>query len=110
MIKGKVIKFGYGDVGVGSSKFGSFISLTNIKPPQKVGDALLKKDNIEYGEQIKISICDYKLYELFKTVNENNRIIKYKEYTFDFSNYNSKSVDICIENAHNAVNMMALAC
>lgn len=110
MIKDNRIEFGYGDVAVGSCCMG-YITFTNIKPPQEVGKDLLDEDNIEYGHSIRIfEDTAYELLHLVKTVSDNNRIIEYKGYILDFSNFNQKSLDVVLHNAKNMVNTMILAC
>lgn len=115
MIKGNIIEFGYGDVAVGSSRLMKFVDFTNIKPPLECGERItteMEKD-LEFGESIRIyedGIWD--IYSLMKTISENNRIVKYKEYTFDFSNYNEKSVKTVKEHLYNVImgDILCLAC
>lgn len=110
MIKDNIIKFGYGDVAVGSCGMG-YVSFTNIKPPLECGHSITRDMGIEYGLSIEIyEDKNWELYELIKTVNESNNIVKYKGYTLDFTNYNQKSVDVVRKYARNTVNTLALAC
>lgn len=97
---------------MGASELG-YMSFTNIKPPQEIGKAIRKvnREELEIGLQLNVWEDEvWDLYELFKTVNENNRIVKYKEYTFDFTNYHQGSVEVCKEFAFRTVNIMSLAC
>lgn len=114
MIKGNVLYFGTGDIAVGSYSPTQLITFTNIKPPCKCGQTITDEmaNNIEFGEKIIIELNDYDLYNLFCTVNESNRVIKYREYTFDFTNYNKESIRVCKGHAKNALYMyqLALAC
>lgn len=110
MIIGNVIKLGYGDVVVSSCGLG-YMDFTNIKPPLEIGSTIRKDIDIEYGLRIKIyEDNDWELYDLIKTVNINNRIVEYKGYVLDFSNYNEESVRIVKDKAYNTVNIRALAC
>lgn len=112
MIKGNVIEFGYGDVLVGSNPMLDIFRVTSIKPPQEIGAVIdSSEDNgVEYNETIIINV-DYSLdlYRIIKSVNENNRVVKYKEWIFDFTNYNQTSVDVVLKHAMHAVNFMVLA-
>ena len=110
MIKGNVIKFGYGDVAVYSCGMG-YVSFTNIEPPVECGQAITKDMGITYGLSIKIYEDDlHDLYRLIRTVSENNRVVEYKGYVLDFTNYNQKSVDVVKKHAFNTTNTFALAC
>lgn len=112
MIKGNVIKFGYGDVLVGSNPMLDVFTVTNIKPPQEIGTLInrIEGDMIEYGETIEIKVdCSFDLYRIIKSVDENNKIVKYKEWIFDFTNFNQLSVDLVLKHAMRAVNFMILA-
>lgn len=114
MIKGNTIYFGYGDVGVGSDYLIGCMIFTNIKPPQEIGSKLgekIKNNEPEIGKELVVYEKEcYDLLNVFKTVTEDNKIVKYKEYTFDFSNYNIGSINVCLRHANNTVNTMLLAC
>jgi hypothetical protein len=45
-----------------------------------------------------------------ETVNKNNRVVIYGEYTLDFSNYNEESVRAVRDATYNTVNLLCLAC
>lgn len=112
MIKGNVIEFGYGDVVVGVNPIESCIIITNIKPPLECGTKFHKGEiDVEYGLSIKIyedNIHD--IYDIMRKVNKDNRIVTYKDWTFDFSNYNEESVRVMREAAFNIVDIRCLAC
>lgn len=111
MIKGNILEFGYGDIAVGASNLLERITFTNIKPPIECGLAITEDMDIEYGEQIIIQgDGTYDLYNIFKTVSRENRIVEYRGYTFDFTNYNEESVRIVLKHSRDMVNTMILAC
>lgn len=114
MIKEKTLYFGSGDIAVSSYSPTQLIIFTNIKPPCECGQTITDKmvEDIEFGEEIVLELNDYDLYNLFCSVNKNNRILKYGEYTFDFTNYNKESVRVCKDHSKNALYMyqFALAC
>jgi len=112
MIKGNTLYFGTGDILVGSNDLG-YMNFENIKPPQEIGKTITKEiySGLEIGLNLEIWEDNiHELYELFKTVNENNRVVKYKDYTFDFTNYNQGSVNVCRKFSYRTVNIMCLAC
>lgn len=113
MIEGKIIKFGYGDVGVGASDLG-YMVFGNIIPPQEIGTNLnnkIKNKEVEVTSETVIYENNYfDFLELFKNINENNRVVEYKGYTFDFTNYKQGSVNVCLKYARNTVNSLILAC
>lgn len=112
MIKGKVIKLGYGDVAVGN--IGFYMKLTPFKPPVEVGtkcNELFANGDIKpIGESIMIrfdSFADFtELKDKLESVRPENasKVFEFKGYTFDFSNYNVKSVEI-VDRARRAVYM-----
>lgn len=112
MIKGKVIEFGYGDVVVGNDWFKECITITNIKPPLECGKTIRRGvEGIEFGESIEIYEDElHDIYKLICTVDEYNRVVKYKEWTFDFTNYNKESVKVVRDSAWSIVSPMLLAC
>lgn len=111
MIKCKTLYFGYGDIGVGSNSLMQTILFVNIKPPQECGEVIPKEviKDIDFGDKIIINLDDYDLYNLFCSVNENNRIIKYKDYIFDFTNYNNGSIQACKDGCKNALYLYQLS-
>jgi hypothetical protein len=112
MIKDNTLYFGSGDILVGANDLG-FMHFENVKPPQEIGKTITKEvyEGLEIGLYLEIwEDNTHELYELFKTVNENNRVVKYKDYSFDFSNYKQGSVEVCKQFAYRTVNLMCLAC
>ena len=115
MIEGKVLKFGYGDICVGVNQPRFQISFQQFKPPAKCGETLENK-NIEFiGEKIIITLSfedSNSFCKLLKEVeNKNITEFEFKEYTFDFSNYNSESIKVCRTKARQAIylHMMCIA-
>lgn len=115
MIDGKVIKAGYGDIAVGN--FGWHIQFTPFKPPLEVGttcsDLFDSGDIVPTGKTITITLnSDSDFAELkakLTGVRPKNapKIFEFKGYTFDFSNYNEKSVDV-FEKARRAAHVYYL--
>jgi len=98
MIKGNTVYLGYGDVAVNAT-ITDKIEFINIKPPYTIGESLIGVEGIEYLESIeeKLSYNDCReILEQLKEITEENNIIKIKEITVNFSNFNQKSVDVVI--------------
>lgn len=114
MIKGNTIEFGYGDVVVGVDQFKRCLIITNIKPPVACGTKFRKVEDtndVEFGESIEIYEDNlHDIYNLVCTVNEKNKIVKYKQWIFDFSNYNKESVRVMKDFAFNIIDVRCLAC
>lgn len=116
MIKGNKIEFGYGDVLVGFKAYG--LSIENVKPPLEVGQKVTPSEFKDYDISnttiIPLNGLDdlNKLCELIKSVTEDNPVVEFCGYVFDFSNYNRKSVEVVINALNNPhpMWMMALAC
>lgn len=103
--KNNIISFGYGDVQVYSSTFKHSIIFRGFKPPVEIGtalDELIENENIEFiTEPIEIKFATMKeLNEFQKLVNKidgkNYTQFTYRNYIFDFSNYNPKSIDVML--------------
>ena len=117
MINGKVIKFGYGDVGVGSCSITQRITFQQFKPPEKPGTKLTN-DGYEFvGDKILIIIKDENEYSdvmnlLSQVRNKDISDFEFKGYVFDFSNYNEESIKACKKHIKSAMNMywFAMAC
>lgn len=116
MIDGKRFKFGYGDISVGGDPDARKIFFQQFKPPAKCGDNV-NPDGVEWiGEQIfiKIDYEDYvKLNQLLDDVKAREiSEFTFKNYVFDFTNYNEKSVEVCKQKSRQAINLylLALAC
>lgn len=112
MIDGNVLKFGYGDIAVGSSALSNIITFQQFKPVGKCGDKVSK--NVEYiGEEIVIKISYNDHWEFIKPLNKvaNNEIsiFEFKGYIFDFTNRNIDSVIVCKEHIDNAMLTCLLA-
>jgi hypothetical protein len=116
MIKENTLYFGYGDIAVSSNTWGysPIVNFTDIKPPCKCGETITKEmqENIEFGKSINIEMNDYDLYDLLCSIDETNKVIKYKEYTLDFTEYNKESVRVCKDGVRNAllIYQLSLAC
>ena len=115
MIDGNVLKFGYGDIAVGS--YNAIMTFQQFKPHGQCGDCLKYGENIEFiGEkiEIKLSYEEFLVLSLhFESVYKGNiKVIPFKDYVFDFTNYNQKSVQVCKEHLNNAMRLytMCMAC
>ena len=118
MIIGNTLKFGYGDIVVGAHAFDQTISFQQIEPAQDVGSTIL----MEAGRIRKIGspICiglDFKKYnEYMRNIDmvevQENKVFLFEGYTFDFTNYNPKSIHMCKKKAKESmyVFFMAMAC
>ena len=100
----KIIRFGRGDVQVGGTW--STITFTGFKPPIEIGtritDEVIKDKNLEYiTEPIRINFKTMEELMSFKKLVEEidgktNTYFKYRDYVFDFSNYNQKSIEVVL--------------
>lgn len=118
MIKGNRIEFGYGDVLCGVNNIG--VDYTNVKPPLEIGtcikDTGLELEHFEIGKQVVIPLHGLEdlneLCRLIKSVTEDNPVVEFGGYVFDFSNYNRKSVEVVLKtlNKPHPMWMMTLAC
>lgn len=102
-IKTNACIFGYGGIDVGV--IGQTIIFKGIKPPQGAGTRIWDRDGTKLGEweytgsQILVSfktmgeietVCD-----CLKTIEENqDGLFKFKDITFDFTEYKQVSMDI----------------
>ena len=103
MVEGKVIKFGYGTVCVGSNYQGQ-VTFRSIKPPQEVGSGIVYNRDIEFFNDM-ISIDMLKNSHILKSqleIHQSPAIIIINEYTLDFSNFNRKSVEVVLDHAYSA--------
>ena len=96
MINGNVLKFGYGDIVVYGNAALQRMSFQQFKPPTECGNEV--SEDVEYiGDKILIDISyeDYcKLKNNLERVNKKEVCqFTFKDYIFDFSNYNVKSVN-----------------
>ena len=106
MINGNRLKFGYGDIAVGSDGLTQRMSFRQFKPPAKCGDQVL--DDIEYiGDEIilKFSYEDYCEFskKLEQVYNKETAEFIFKGYVFDFTNYNEESVKVCKRRSDSAM-------
>ena len=121
MIKGNIIKFGYGDILVGCycnvdddwDKFN--LHLTSIKPPQEIGESVIGKE-YDILEDLFISANSEEIFRLRGILSEifqsSSKVINFKNYVLDFTEYNKKSVDVVIRATDQAIQMYMrpLAC
>lgn len=95
MIIDKTIKFGYGSILVGCEN--GYVVIRHIEPPKEIGD------NVKKEEVSELTILQTKrfspnmdmigfLKKLDKVSKEHPTIV-YRGCTFDFSNYNPKSIE-----------------
>lgn len=118
MIKDKTIKFGYGTVSVGSDPILGCIIFQQIKPPQGCGTVLDPENtNVEFiGEKIDIYLNCNKQSKFINYLNDVERLkIKtfcFDGYTFDFTNLNFNSIEVCKKHSLNAIKyeLMCIAC
>lgn len=106
MIYGNVLKFGYGDIAVGSDGLTQRISFQQFKPPTECGGNV--PEDVEYiGEDVVLQISYEEYCELNKQLNSvlSNSISTFifKGYIFDFTNYNDESVKVCKRHSDSAM-------
>lgn len=113
MIIDNKIMFGYGDIAVGATV--DIITFQQFKPPAECGNHV--NDNVEFiGEQIILYISHEEYHELNKYLssvsNKDISVFTFKDYIFDFSNYNKESVIVVKRKLCQAKNLyiLALAC
>lgn len=115
MIDNKVIEFGYGTILVGANKMMRRLILKYIQPPKSIGQltdedvediVILEEITFDYQDDMKDFL------EALGEISRDNPIEEFRGYTFDFSNYNEKSVEIVKEGVRNAINgwQLVLAC
>lgn len=106
MIEGNRLKFGYGDISVGSDKLTQRMSFQQFKPPKECGDRVL--EDVEYiGNEIILEFsyedyCDFSKNLKIVSNKETTEFI-FKEYIFDFTNFNEESVKVCNKHLNNAM-------
>ncbi len=104
-IEKKTIYFGYGDVQTGSGA-SLMLTFTGFKPPMEVGTEIIDQV-IEYiTEPIKLKFTSIEELMGFKKLvdeidGETNTYFQYRDYVFDFSNYNPKSIEIILKHIKN---------
>ena len=106
MIDGNILKFGYGDIAVGSDGLTQRISFQQFKPPAECGGDV--PEDVEYiGEEIVLQIS----YDEYREFNEQLKSVLSKEistfdfkgHIFDFTNYNEESVKGCKKRSERAM-------
>ena len=119
MIDGKVFKFGYGDIAVGAiAGIGcAIMTFRQFKPTAECGGSLKGIDVEWISDEIalRISYQDYKnLKEFLDCILKKRRtkktlVFTFKDYTFDFTNYNEESVKVCRTKLDEAMTYQFLA-
>jgi hypothetical protein len=113
MIDGNVLKFGYGDIATGADVFSRAITFQQFKPPGECGDTL--DCEVEYiGEEIVLQLSYEEYCKLDKLmiqiINKNIVMFSFREYIFDFSNYNEESVRVVRRKLNEAISWYLLCC
>lgn len=114
MIRNNRLMFGYGTIGVRSGY--NTIIFEEIDRALEIGSTGNDDSSINYCNFTSIIIepCEYD--NLFKELNsiheKENKEILFKNYIFDFNNFNKISVDVVISalNRANLYNTLGLAC
>ena len=103
MINGNVIKFGYGDVAVGHCNY--TIKFQQFIPKQKPGTNVDADSVVWVGEKIEIPISVSDYYFLMKELDKcvHKRAFSFKEYIFDFNNFNLNSVKVVRESVEKSM-------
>jgi hypothetical protein len=93
MIEGKRIKFGYGSVVLEANN--GRLSVVIIEPPAEIGaDVDYKEHSIVDRIDFSIGEDVFELNRNMKNVTKDNAVVKFRDYYFDFTNYNEQSVKI----------------
>ena len=106
MIYGNVLKFGYGDIAVGSDGLTQRISFQQFKPPAECGGNV--PEDVEYiGEEVVLQIsyeeyCEFSRY-LKQVSDKKITNFIFKEYIFDFANFNEESIKACKKHLNSAM-------
>lgn len=112
MIIDKTIKFGYGDIAVGSDALRSILYFYGIKPPLNIGENV--NDDIEVCSnkiEFEIDYDDYIYIYQNITAVKNGSIKKFhfRDYILDFTNYNIESVNVVEKHINVAMFMYRMA-
>lgn len=115
MIVGNILKFGYGDISVGSDGFFQIISFQQFKPPVECGSKVCNKDVEFIGDKIVLDISYEDYCELKKRLSLMSKEVNafdFKGYIFDFSNYNAASVNVVTRHLEKCMQFyfLCLAC
>ncbi|WP_080845616.1 hypothetical protein [Cytobacillus gottheilii] len=107
MIKDKVIKFGYGTVLVGSNELLRTVELGFIELPNEIGMIYKQSD---LGDTVTVDSVKFKydadmpdFYKELENLSENNPIVEFRGFTFDFTKYNEESVKVVRNGFKNAI-------
>lgn len=108
MIEEKRLKFGYGDISVGSDGLNQRMSFQQFKPSAKCGDQV--SNDVEYiGDKIvlEFSYEDYREFSknLKQVFDKETTEFIFKEYVFDFTNFNEESIKVCNKHLNNAMQL-----
>lgn len=111
MIIGNTLKFGYGDIAVGSCKWTHRIFFYQLVSPANCGDEI---DNRPESDEEKIEIdltCEEckRLTHLLCDV-EKKTSFEFKGYIFNFDNYNADSVKVCKEHLQQVMSYYSELC
>lgn len=98
MIDSKILKFGYGDIIVTGNCVLQQLSFQQNKTPCEIGEE--DDEKLEgIGEKVCFTITRDDYIELLNNLNKVNlheiSEFTFRDYVFDFSNYNKKSVGVC---------------
>lgn len=115
MIDGSRIRFGYGDVAVGSTLFCG-LKMQQFIPPQEIGTNV-HGEAVEWVGPIIVIGSQYEDLAVILdklTLVEMGKIREFHScgYIFDFNNYNQRSVDVVRKHAKRALEfaIMPFAC
>ena len=106
MINGNRLKFGYGDISVGSDGLTQRMSFQQFKPPGECGNIV--SDDVEYiGDEIILEFsyedyCEFSKH-LEQVSNKEMTDFIFKGYIFDFANFNKESVNACKKHLNGAM-------
>lgn len=98
MIDGNRLKFGHGDIVVGSDGLTQRMSFQQFKPPANCGDRI--SGDVEYiGNKIVLEFsyedyCEFSK-KLEQVSDKEMTEFVFKDYVFDFTNFNEKSIEVC---------------
>ena len=94
----KTLHFGYGDICVGFDLFN--LTFREFEPPVEVGTWIKDKSKVNWlSEKFSIPIIQYEeaeqLIELLDSMDgKNNFKFEFKDWTFNFSNWNPKCIEV----------------
>ena len=105
MIDGNVLKFGYGDIAVGSNIWTHEMTFQEIKPPLECGDRV-PDDWGKIGRNVTITLNFDDYVNLSKLISK----VKNKELSiFDFSKYDEKSITVVEKRCDNCGRLLLLS-